>query len=166
MCNLPDWLPDLLLFDAFSGDWQRYEDAVFAQFYSDFIESRPTFLNEPVYITKNPLKKGKERGFWHCIQQGPIEEERTADLRRCERIGWIKSVIEHAADPIIKKWPKQKGSKHRYLLWVEEADYLVVIEKRPRCWLLCTAYCTNYVHTRRKLRAEYAAYTKSQRRPV
>jgi hypothetical protein len=80
MCNLPEWLPDLLLLETFGGNWQRYEDAVFAQFYTDFIESRPTFLNEPVYITKNPLKKGKERGFWHCVQEGLIEEDRTPDL--------------------------------------------------------------------------------------
>jgi len=130
MSNLPDWLPDLLLFENFSGNWQRYEDEVFAQFYSDFIKSRPAFQNEPVKVTKYPLKKGKERGFWHCIQEGKIEEERTPDMRRCERIGWVRPLIEHSADPRVKKWPKQVGAKNRYLLWVEEVDYLSRNAKR------------------------------------
>jgi hypothetical protein len=166
MCNLPEWLPDLLLLETFGGNWQRYEDAVFAQFYTDFIESRPTFLNEPVYITKNPLKKGKERGFWHCVQEGLIEEDRTPDLRRCERIRWIRPVIENINDPQIKKWPTQRGRKNRYQIWVEEADYLVVLEKRPSSWYLWTTYYTDRPHTREKLRKEYEAYIKSQRRPV
>ena len=155
MCNLPDWLPDLLLFEDFGGDWQRYEDEVFA-----------TFQNEPVYITKYPLKKGKERGFWHCVQEGPVEEDRTPDIRRCERIRWVRPVIEHSNDPKVKKWPTKKAGKNRYLLWLEEADYLVILEKRPGCWFLWTAYCTDFEHTRRKRRAEYEAYIKSQRRPV
>jgi hypothetical protein len=166
MCNLPDWLPDLLLFDDFGGDWQRYEDELFARFYSDFIESRPTFQGEPVFITKYPLKKGKERGFWHCIQEGDIEDDRTPDLRRCERICWIRPVIEHTTDPKIKKWPTQRKGKNRYLLWVEDADYLVILEKRPGSWYLWTTYYTDRERTRNKLREECEAYIKSQRRPV
>ena len=116
-------------------------------------------------MTKWPLKKGKERGFWHCVQEGKIEEERTPDLRRCERISWIRPVIENVADTRIKKWPKKAGTKERYMLWLEEADYLVILEKRPNCWFLWTAYCTDHERTHGKLQKEYEDYLKSQRRP-
>ena len=91
MSELPDWLPELILFENYNGDWQRYEDAVYSRFYSDFIASRPTFQGLPVRITRN-LVKGKERGFWHLIQEGRVEEQRTPDLRRCERIRCYKMV--------------------------------------------------------------------------
>jgi len=129
MGKLPDWLPGLLLLDNYSGSWQRYEDEVYSRFYTDFIESRPTFRGLPVYV-KRFLEKGKERGFWHCIQEGPIERDRTPDLRRCERIAWVRSIIEHANEPMIKKWSKKVRGKTRYLIWFENADYLVVLEKR------------------------------------
>lgn len=83
MSNQRDWLPDLILLKTYDGHWQRYEDEVYSQFYKDFIESRPVFQGMPVYVER-PLRKGKEQSFWHCIQQGLVEENRTPDLRRCE----------------------------------------------------------------------------------
>jgi len=152
--DTPDWLPDLIELEDFSGDWQRYEDEVYAKFYTDFVESKPIFQSMPVYI-KRELVKGKERGFWHCIQEGKVEKERTPNLRRCERITWIRALIENADDPLIKKWPKRKKGKIRFSIWLEEADYLVILEKRSNCWILWTAFYTDWPHTRKKLRKEY-----------
>jgi hypothetical protein len=159
MSELPDWLPKLLLFEDYHGCWHRYEDEVYARFYRDFIESKPAFKGIHVYV-KRIIEKGKERGFWHCIQEGPVEKQRTPDLRRCERIAWIRAIIEHASDPRVKKWSKKVGSISRLLLWLEEAEFLVVLEKRHEHWLLCTAYCTTWEHTKRKLRKEYKATLK------
>jgi len=161
MSELPGWLPKLMLLEDYGGDWQRYEDAVFSQFYSDFVASRPTFRGLPVDITKN-LVKGKERTFWHCIQQGPVEEERTPDLRRCERIAWIRAVIDHWDDPLIYNWSKHMGRKQRHLLWLSD-EFLVVLEKRPDRWLLWTAYYTEWEHTKRRLQKEYK---QTQKKPT
>ena len=154
MSELPDWLPQLILFEDYNGDWQLYENAVYSKFYSDFIASRPTFQGLPVRITKN-LVKGKERGFWHCIQEGPVEESRTPDLRRSERIGWIKAIIEHAHEPSIKMWHNGRRGKTRQLLWCKDAEFLVVLEKRPDTWFLWTAYCVTGEYKKLKLRKEY-----------
>lgn len=159
MSELPDWLPELLLFEDYDGCWQLYEDKVYSRFYTDFIESRPTLNAMPVYV-KRCLEKGKERGFWHCVQEGPIEQKRTPDLRRCERIAWIRSIIEHANDPIIKIWYKKVRNKTRYLLWFEEAEYLVILEKRRSAWILWTAYCVTQPHRKRRLQKEYEASLK------
>jgi len=154
MTELPHWLPELLLFEDYGGCWQRYEDEVYSKFYTDFIASKPFYEGMQVEITKN-LIKGKERSFWHCIQEGRVEEERTPDLKRCERIAWIRAIIEHSSEPTIKKWQNKKGRNTRQLLWFEEAEFLVVLEKRAKTWLLWTAYCTTWKHTKDRLRKEY-----------
>lgn len=159
MSRLPNWLPELLLLEDYDGNWQRYEDEVYSRFYTDFIESRLLLKGMPVYV-KRFLEKGKERGFWHCIQEGPIEERRIPDMRRCERIAWVRSIIEHVNDPMIKKWYKKVKSKTRYLLWFEEAEYLVVLEKRRSVWILWTAYCVTQPHRKRRLQKEYGASLK------
>jgi len=160
MIELPHWLPELFLFEDYGGDWQRYEDEVYSRFYTDFIESRPLFQRMPVYV-KRFLEKGKERGFWHLVQEGPVEKVRIPDIRRCERVAWIRSIIEHADDPRIKGWSKKVKTKTRHLLWFEEAEYLVILEKRRSAWVLCTAYCTTWGHTKRSLRKEYEEYKAS-----
>ena len=154
MSKLPDWLPELILLENYSGSWQRYEDEVYSRFYRDFIESRPMFQRMPVKVTKQ-LVRGKERNFWHLIQEGRIEEDRIPDLRRCERIGLTRAIIQHSDDSRIKKWSKKIRRKIRHLLWFEEAEYLVVLEKRSNCWILWTAYYTSREHTKRRLRKEY-----------
>ncbi|MHC4158151.1 MAG: hypothetical protein ACYSSO_03640 [Planctomycetota bacterium] len=160
MSSLPDWLPELILLEHYQGDWQKYEDAVYSKFYGDFIASRPIFQGMPVYV-KRFLEKGKERGFWHIITEGPIEEQRIPDVKRCERIAWIRKIIDHSNDPLIKKWPKKVGNKTRHLLWLEEAEYLVVLEKRKSAWVLWTAYCVTQPHRKRKLKREYEASQNS-----
>jgi hypothetical protein len=164
MSSLPDWLPELILLDDYDGCGQRYEDEIYSQFYADFIQSKPVFQYTPVHVTKQ-LIRGKERAFWHCIQEGRIEEKRTPDLRRCERIGWVRAIIEHADDPIVKKWQDKRGRHLRQLLWLEQAEFLVVLEKRKNSWLLWTAYCTNWDRTKRMLRRQYEQSLKKPTPP-
>lgn len=162
MSNLPGWLGDLILLEDYNGNWQQYEDAVYARFNSDFIVSRPVFEGLPVHITKN-LIRGKERGFWHCIQEGRVEEDRTPDLRRCERIGWIRSVMENANDPKIRTWSNERKGKTRRVLWFEDAEFLVVLEPRRSCWMLLTAYPVTLQRRKTKLLAEF---TQTRKKPT
>ena len=150
----PHWLPSLIKLEDFDGNWQRYEDEVYSRFYQDFIESHPNFEGQPVYV-KRFLEKGKERGFWHLITEGPIEQFRTPDPRRCERIAWVKAIIKNACDPVVNQWPTIRKGKKRRVLWLENAEFLVVLEKRPNAWVLWTAYPVTYEHRKKKLRKEY-----------
>ena len=160
----PDWLPPLIAWNDYNGQWQRYIDAVFAVFYRDFIETQPRFRGEPVKIGKQIIE-GKERTFWHVTSEGDIEANRTPDLRRCARIGWIRPIIEHDGDPAVLAWPTQRGRAVREVLWVQEADFAVILEKRPNCWWLWTVYVTDREHTRKKFAREYEDWLKSRRRP-
>ncbi len=160
----PDWLPNLMLFEDFDGNWQRYEDEVYSRFYQDFIESHPHFNGKPVYV-KRSLEKGKERGFWHLITEGPAEQLRTPSLERCERIAWVRAIIEHANDPVIKQWKNQRKGKTRHLLWLENAEFLVILENRSSAWVLWTAYPVTYEHRKERLRKEHKDYLKKPTPP-
>lgn len=159
MCSPPDWLPPLIRLDDCGGNWNRYIDEVFAVFHRDFVASQPQLDGCWVRCRRDPLYEGKEAGFWHCVQEGADEEQRTPDLRRCERVGWIRAIIEHAGDPTVDRWPNRRGSDMRFLLWWKE-EFLVVLGERTRkrdgfrYFQLITAYCTTEEHRRRRLRQE------------
>ncbi len=163
MCDLPAWLPGLIRLEEHGNDGQRYIDAVYARFNTDFIASRPQFQGRTVQVTRQ-LVRGKERSFWHLIQEGPIEENRIPSIRRCERITWIRRIIEHACDPGVLHWSVKRGRHERDLLFLPVADYLVVLESRPHYWLLWTAYDVT-THRKRRLLQEYEQWGKSRRRP-
>jgi hypothetical protein len=76
-------------------DWNRYLDALYAWFTQDFIDSKPVFQGRRLGLKRHPMSHGKEATFWHMIQEGKEEEQRTPDFRRCERIRWPKPIIEH-----------------------------------------------------------------------
>ena len=159
MCEAPDWLPPLVRLTDYGGDWKRYINEVFAVFHRDFIRSQPRFEGCWIRCRRDPLYDGEEAGFWHCVQEGADEEGRVPDLRRCERIGWIRAVIEHAGAPAVDHWSNRRGSDTRRLLWYSE-EFLVILAERTRkrdgfrYLQLITAYCTTEEHTKRRLRQE------------
>lgn len=160
----PDWLPPLVTLNDHRGQWQQYVDAVYAVFYRDFMQSRPQFRGEPVMVGRQIID-GKERTFWHVTSEGNVEVQRAPDMRRCERIGWIRPVIEHNGDPAVLVWPNQRGRTVREVLWVRQVDFAVILDRRPTCWWLWTTYSTNWEHTRQRFAREYEGWLKSQRRP-
>jgi hypothetical protein len=122
-----------------------------------------TVWGVPVRCRYHPPSKGKGFGFWHVIQEGPAEQDRIPDLRRCERIRWISWMIRQVGkDPRITHWKEERGRQKDVLLWMEEMDYLVVLSRRRSYLLLKTAYCTDKPHKRETLIRSRAAYWKAQ----
>ena len=101
-----------------------------------------------------PETAGRWALFWHLVQEGRVEDERTPVLRRCERLRWVRWVIEKASvHPEIEEWQNTRGGETNTLLWYRE-EYLVVLAQRRDYWLLRTAYCTDQPHRVRLLRQE------------
>ncbi len=153
-------MPELLTLADCGGNWEEYCTKVYDQFRLDFIASQPKYLGWWVRCRRDPIYEGKEAGFWHCVSEGRDEEARTPDLRRCERIRWVRAVLERSEiDPTIQRWSNVRGSEIRHLIWYRE-EYLVVVALKTRrhdgfsYWQLVTAYCTNREHTKAKLRKE------------
>lgn len=156
MSTEPAWLPPLIALDSHGNCWAAYSAAVYAVFKADFIDSQPFLRGRRIGLRREPKYQNREWAFWHVIQEGNVEEGRTPDLRRCERIGWIRAIIEHAHDPCVKAWENRRDGDRRLLLWLEPQDFLVVLGLRGKDYaLLITAYPTDRGHTRRKLQREY-----------
>lgn len=155
MSDTPGWLPPLVLFGAYGGDWDAYLTAIYAYFKQDFVDSKPTFDGRRLGLKRYPLTHGKEATFWHMIQEGRIESDRTPDFRRCERIRWPRPIIEHANEPIVKVWRNQRRGEKRVCVWLEEEDYLVILADRGDYILPWTAYLVEQPHRKRKLLKEY-----------
>jgi hypothetical protein len=160
MSDKPTWLPEIVQLEQFKGDWGRFLNAIYTIFRKDFVISRPIFRGNRLGCKRYPLYDGKEATFWHVIQEGKDEDKRVPDLRRCERVPWIRPVIEHEQEPVIKVWENTRGYEIRICLWLEDFEYLVVLAKREGYIILWTAYPVTESHRKRKLQNEYEVFIK------
>jgi len=165
MENNVNWLPDLVLFEDYANNWEKYLEAVYSFYKQDFLDSRPIYRGTPVGVKKLPVLDGKEAGFWHLIQEGAIEDDRVPDFRRCERVRWPKPIIEHALEKSILIWPNKRhtkaGIQKSVCLWLEQHEYLVVLRERRNGYLFWTAYPVTQEHRKRKLMQEYQESKKT-----
>lgn len=155
-------LPPLLLF---RGDWERYVEVLYQVYLDEVVNGNLTFMQFSVRCRYDMTAKEKGHGFWHLIQEGPEEENRVPDLKRCERIHWVSWMIRQVgSDPRITWWEEKRGTGADVLIWLEELEYVVVLSRRRRYFLLKTAYCTDKPHKKAALlkkRAEYWSANKS-----
>lgn len=164
------WLPCVIEFNNYQGDWNRYLEAIYNRFCKDLVFHKVCFRGRTVAVRKTPETRGKGYGFWHCIQEGPKEQERTPDFERCKRIGWIRAIIENFRQPEIDYWTNKRGSELSHLLWYKE-EYLVVLAERERkkdkrkYFLLKTAYCTTEERRRKNLRKERDSHKMADAAP-
>ena len=152
-------LPDLMLLsDAAGADTvaklKNYYEAIYQEFCRTAAHADLTFQGARVICPfKQPAKEGgfkdppemKHHSFWHCTSDGPEEETRIFDLRRCERIRWIGWVIQHADDPTLVRWwenqrPGKRGPKIHVPLWLFDHDYAVILNKDSDRYYLRSAY--------------------------
>ncbi|MCB9134752.1 MAG: hypothetical protein H6636_04945 [Anaerolineales bacterium] len=162
MENIPEWLPPLVLLEKHQGNWEKYLNAVYQFFVRDFVDHKPVFRETSLSLKRHPMHDGKEATFWHIISEGEAENERTPDIRRCERIRWPKPIIEYSSEPCIKIWENERKGEKRILLWFESQDYLVVLADRKSYILFWTAYPVTQNHTKRKLQQEYERFKKAK----
>ncbi len=156
----PAWLPPLVFFSDYSGNWEAYLEAIYDYFKQDFVDSKPMFRGMRLGLKRHPMEQGKEATFWHMIQQGKHEDERIPDFRRCERIRWPRPIIEHNEEGTIKVWWNKRKGGQRICLWFEQEDYLVILADRGNYILPWTAYLVKKPHQQRKLQKEYEKYCR------
>ena len=101
---------------------------------------------------RNRVIDGKEAAFWHCTSEGDVEEERVPDLRRCERIGWPRRLIEAIGTDRGRWWKERPGRTRRACVALADFSYLVVLEEMSTHCVLVTAYPVEKEHSRKKLR--------------
>jgi hypothetical protein len=158
----PRWLGPLICLEDFKGDVSKYLEHVFSIFTKDFVESKPIFRGNKV-LYDNRDEDGKPAVFVHITTENDhTSGERVICLRRCERISWIRSIIENVDDPAVLFWEKdQKAGKRRAIrtyLFLEKHDFLVVLQKIKYGHYMITAiYVDNPGQKEKHLKA-YEAY--------
>jgi len=154
--------PDLLPLSDCGGDWDLYLDVVHEAFLDDIDRTWLMYKGRRITSPKQPESLGRGIGFWHVISEGSTEEERIPDLRRCERVPWIRYIVENAhTHDEIDVWQNQRGTTTNILFWYKE-EYLVIIADRKSYWILKTAYCTLQTGRKRALRAERDRYLRDE----
>jgi hypothetical protein len=160
-----DKLPQIITLDEYEGDWEQFLNAIYSVFKTDLIDNKTFFATKEVGINYEKLYQEKERSFWHIISEGKNDIDRLPDLRRCERIAWVKPFIELvfcAGCTNIRMWKKlhAKSKKDRYYIWCTDVDFIVILEDRKNYFLLITAFVVKYPDTRESYHKDYDNYLK------
>ena len=162
------WLPELMLYEDYES-WDEYQDAIYGVFCDDFKKSYPIYDGKRVKIRYQPIEYNREEGFYHVTCQDYQKDgERVPDLRRCERIKWVRKFIEHYDCNLdectecegMKVWEQDYHNNKRVHILLEEEKYMVVIEKRKTYCLLITAFYIEREHTLQKKLKKYYQYKK------
>ncbi len=159
MMGKPDWLPDMV---PVSGEWDKILARLYAIFDVDFKKCRPFLHKMPVWWDQRIEKGDKyEEGFWHLISRDDWQtKERLFDPRRAERMPWCCPILLHAGDAAVKLWDYQEGKRVRTYVWLEDHDYVIVLEKRRQnrgeVAFLITAYYVDGPSTKRSFERKYA----------
>lgn len=152
------WIPELEEIKDF-GKWDEYVEHIYDTFKKDFVENCPLYEGKSVYHRKEPIEYGKEECFFHITCNDYMKtRNRNPDLRRCERIKWVRSFIENQAlcetcddkDVYcsgVLVWSEPHHGKERIHILHEDERYIVVMEKRKNYYLLITAFYIEYDHT-------------------
>lgn len=172
MCKDTIVFPELTDFNEY-GNYEDYEEALLEIYDRDLWKGGLRFngLNVIPRVHKKFELNGKtlDWTFAHFTSKGPVEANRELDLRRCERIGWVKPIIDNAHLDCVKVWENErKNGKGKFfssvVLWCEIANSKVVISPRNgrkgEYYVITTFYL---IHNHRKIKShneEYDQYVK------
>lgn len=152
----PDWLPDLLELMPWKTDTFK---VLYDLFKIDFIESAPVYMGKKIIVPKQKENDGEEI-FNHLTSKKDEDTgERLPDIKRAERLLWIKPIIEHADEPEIFDWDYYDEDKKRIItyLWLKDYDFIVIMKKlKNERRVLLTAYYVKYNNAKRKFEKKYA----------
>jgi hypothetical protein len=154
MTRPPEWLPPVVNVDPWTHDTF---DTLFATFVRDFKETHPVYEGKAVWYFPE-VEDGKEVIFWHLThREDEATGERLPDMRRCERLPWVRATIENSSKPEVLAWDyKEGGGSINTYLWLRDFDFLVLMKKyRDGSRRLITSYFVDFPHKRRKLEKKY-----------
>lgn len=143
----------------YNGNYKSYEEYLYGVFKADLYNRKVFYKNKPVSLKRFPEQLGKEFSFYHLtcknFNHTGNEEDREPDLRRCERLHWIKPSIEtnHLVtcnQQCFVAYIKRVRNKDRVHLLNKEDRYMIVLEEREDYYLLVTAYYIEHENTLRR----------------
>jgi hypothetical protein len=154
-------LPDIIELSDHEWNIDSYEAAIHVV-YLDIFRNPPVYYNGkqilPIVFPKQ--YKGRHWTFSHMTSTGKVEDDREFDLRRCERLTWVKKILMNLDHPSIKKWRQIRRSKSRIAIWHETQDFLIILEERTDTFKLITIFLTQAQKYKNQFNKEYQEYIK------
>lgn len=145
------FLPETI---RFTGDWAAFVTLAYRVFKEGFLDSSPHFHGQRVSVNLSK-KDGSpmEEGFWHLITREDKKlKERFPDFPRAERIVWVRPIIENFSAGGIDYWKYLEGDGQvRHYIYAKAADYLVILEEKPKCFFLVTGFYVDSKWKRQEL---------------
>ena len=174
------WLPEENEIDI--NNIEEEVEEAYKIFKEDFIESDILLNGFKVAVRRYPEDdiKGRYYSFNHITtkdydkKQGNSNEyeDRYPDIRRLERIAWIKKLIEHPNCVPTEEcnckgnllWYEEYKNTYRVNIMLYDEDFFVVLEKHPNkpIYLLITAF---YFENEIEKNKRYKKYKKDSENP-
>ena len=158
MKGVPDFLPSIL---ELVGPWEEILPLLYSVFERDFKKTHVSHRGIQIYYNRKVLPDGhgKEEGFWHVISRKVSNSgERLIDYCRAERLPWARPMMESPERPELvvfdySEGPKDKGI--RTYIWLEDYDYVVILQRKKKAYYWVTAYYVDSEWQRKNLRRRY-----------
>ena len=173
------WLPDINPCKNLSAEsYKNYEEELYRTFRKIFFEDKLKFNNLPIRVDTNPRYLEYETAFIHltCKTESKTPKDlndREPDLRRAERLHWIKYVIENypclekceKCDGVLlyKEYFKGNERRERTKLFFPNAQYIVILEKRKNYYKLISAFYIDRGFEDRNIKKYYNKYYEYKR---
>ncbi len=152
--SYPNWLPELFSVNPWKDT--TYEE-LYALFRKDFIESQPVYEGQPVWIFPE-MENGKEKIFWHLTtREDKRTKERFPDLRRSERLPWVRAILDEPDHTELLIWDYVEGDGDiNTYVWLKDYDFVILLKKYPNgSRRLLTSYWLDYKNAKDKLQKKY-----------
>jgi len=161
-------------------EWKVYEKNLYEIFKNMFISKVLIFEDKPIRIKQYPKYNEYETAFIHLICRKEVDKsvgpnDREPDLRRAERLHWIKCIIdnypcvEECIDCegilLYKEYYNGNVNRLRVKLFLPIERYIIVLEDHKTYYLMITAF---YIDNDRQLKKYYEKYLeyKKQETPI
>lgn len=167
--------PSIVELNSFRGNWSKYESFLYEIFIKDFVDSKPLLHKKPVNYRRHPEIENKLQSFFHITSVDTSlttnPNDRIPDLRRCEKIHWVRIIIDAYENKkvcnqcqcgFVKCWAEKWRNNVRWHLLFEEAKFMVVVEEREDYCLLVTSFHLEYSHQIKKKLKKFEQYQKQK----
>lgn len=144
---MPEWLPEMASVNPWTESTYQMLYEIFCR---DIRDANLKYMGHDVWIFLE-MEDGREAIFWHLTSRKPklekiprrkrkffpavqedTEQERLPDLRRCERLPWVKPLIEHPTEAEVLAWDHEEGDKTiKTYIWIQGYNFVVIMKKFP-----------------------------------
>lgn len=156
-------LPPIITLDDFYGDFEKYDNYLYHEiFLKELYDYKVHFRGKLVALKTFPLYNDREDSYFHltCKNFDKKSQERLPDLRRSERLCWLRPSIETDHTQLCNQscflvYERPYKSNTRICLLNPVDRYFIVLEERKNYYLLVTAFYIDYDNVLEKKLKEY-----------